>query len=229
MTLRKELSKFTAKDLDNVPDSSLQNALRRLWDETGGKVGDFAKRAAEDGVPVNGRRQKVRRVRIYSEQRVIPVEDARGKAYKGYLPGGNEFADIWRLPDGKWQTLVVSKFDANQSGVDPNGFRPHPAARRLMRLQIDDMGALDEGKNRRIVRVRQMDNNKSGPRIVLDDHNEANVDARIREDAKVRRATNTDSGMKVEVFSAAKLRRFGFRKVRVDELGRVYDRGPFKP
>ena len=98
-----------------------------------------------------------------------------------------------------------------------------------MRLQINDTGALGEGANRRVVRVRQMDNNRSGPRIVLDDHNEANVDARIRQDAKIRTETKTDSGMKVEVFSAAKLRRLGFRKVRVDELGRVWDRGPFKP
>ena len=38
-----------------------------------------------------------------------------------------------------------------------------------------------------------------------------------------------DGGMKVEVFSAAKLRRLGFRKVSVDEIGRIGDRGPFKP
>ena len=162
-------------------------------------------------------------------QTVIPIKDASGKAYKGYLPGGNEFADIWQLPNGNWQTVVVSKFDANHPDFDPNDHRPHPAAKRLMRLQIDDMGALGLGADRRIVRVRKMDNNKSGPRIVLDDHNEANVADRIRQDAKLRKETKTDGGMKEEVFSAAKLRRLGFRKVSVDEIGRVRDRGPFKP
>ena len=228
VVLRKELSKFTAKDLDDVPDAALQDALRRLWHEVGGKTAEFAAQAADPGVLLNGRRQQVRKVRIYSEQRVIPIKDAGGKAYKGYLPGGNEFADIWQLPDGKWQTVVVSTFDANQPGFDENSVRPHPAAKKLMRLQIDDMGALGQGADRRIVRVRKMDNNKSGPRIVLDDHNEANVADRIRQDAKVRKETKTDGGMKEDVYSAAKLRRLGFRKVRVDEIGRVFDRGPFR-
>ena len=229
VVLRKDLNKFAAKDLDKVPDAALRDGLRLLWDEVGGKTADFAERAANQGVLLNGRRQRVRRVRVYSEQRVIPVKDADGKAYKGYLPGGNEFADIWEMPDGNWRTVVVSSFEANQPDFRVDNRRPHPAARRLMRLQIDDMGALGEGEDRRIVRVRQMDNNQSGPRIVLDDHNEANVDARIRQDARTRRETGTDGGMKVEVYSAAKLRRLGFRKVRVDELGRVYDRGPFQP
>ncbi len=229
VVLRKDLSKFTAKDLDAVPDPALRVALHRLWDEVGGKVSDFANRASETGVLVNGRRQHVRRVRIYSEEQVIPIGDARGKAFKGYKPGGNEFAEIWRMPDGSWQTVVVPTFYANQPGFNAAKYRPHPAAKRLMRLQIDDMGALGEGKNRRIVRVRQMDNNKNGPRIVLDDHNEANVDARRRQDARIRKETKTDGGMKVEVFSAAKLRRSGFRKIHVDDLGRVRDRGPFNP
>ncbi len=229
VVVRKELSNFTAKDLDKAPDTALRDALRRLWDEVGGKAAEFGKRASEEGVLVNGRRQKVRRVRIITpDERIIPIEDASGKSYKGYMPGGNEFADVWRMPDGSWRTVVVPTFDANQPGFDPNSFRPHPAAGKLMRLQIDDMGTLGEGANRRIVRVRKMDNGKSGPRIVLDDHNEANVADRIKQDAKIRRETGTDTGMKEEVFSAAKLRRLGFRPVRVDELGRVFDRGPFR-
>ena len=229
VVLRKDLSKFTEKDLDNVPDPALKDALRRLWNETGGKAADFAERAAKDGVLVNGHRQQVRRVRIYSEQRVIPIKDATGKPYKGYLPSSNEFADIWRMPDGSWRTVVVPTFRANQPDFNEDESRPHPAAKRLMRLQIDDMGALGEGKNRRIVRVRKMDNNKRGPRIVLDDHNEANVADRIRQDARIRRESGADTGMKEEVFPAAKLHRLGFRRVRVDDLGRVYDRGPFMP
>jgi hypothetical protein len=75
-----------------------------------------------------------------------------------------------------------------------------------------------------------MDNNATnGPRIVLDDHNEANVADRIRQDRRIRKESGTRVGMKEEVHSAAKLRRLGFRKVSVDEIGRVRDRGPFEP
>ena len=232
VVLRKDLSKFTQKDLDNVRDAPLRDALRGLWDAVGGKPAEFAARAANEGVPVNGRRQRVRRVRMTSEQRVIPIRhtDSQGRVHqKGYLPGGNEFADVWQMPDGSWQTVVTATFYANQPDFNVDDYRPHPAAKRLMRLHSNDMGALGEGDERRIVRVRQMDNSKDGPRVVLDDHKEADVDRRIRQDAKVRKKTKTDGGMKLEVYSAAKLRRLGFRKVRVDELGRVYDRGPFQP
>ncbi len=213
VVLRKDLSKFTAKDLENVPDQALRDALLHLWDETGGRAAEFAERAADAGVMVNNSRQKVRRVRLYSEQRVVRIEDSNGEAYKGYLPGGNEFADIWRLPSGGWQTVVVSKFDANQHDFNPGDLRPHPAAKRLMRLQINDMGALGEGSNRRIVRVRSMSvrtQKERSPRIsiCLDSHNEA-------------QARETE-------YSANQLREQGFRKVRVDETGRVYDRGPFE-
>ena len=240
VVLRKRLSDFRNRgSLNAVPDTALRNALLLLWDEVGGKPAEFATRAANEGVLLNGRRQQVKRVRITSEQRVIPIKDHRpegagklGKPYqpylKGFLPGGNEFADVWRMPDGSWRTVVVSTFDANQPGFNAADCRPHPAAKRLMRLQINDMGALGEGADRRIVRVRKMDNSQSGPRIVLDNHNEANVADRIRQDARTRKETGTNTGMKEDVYSAAKLRRLGFRKVSVDEIGRVRDRGPFK-
>ena len=53
--------------------------------------------------------------------------------------------------------------------------------------------------------------------MVLDGHNEANVPARVGKDMKENR------------YSAKQLKEQGFRKVRVDELGRVRDRGAFKP
>ena len=226
VVVRKELSKFKKRsDLDTVRDPTMRNALQELWDEVGGKPAEFAEQAWDMGVPMpNGARHKVRRVRVVEEQRVIPIADKKtGKIYKGYLPGGNEFADIWRLRDGTWQMAVVPTFDANQPGFDVERFRPKdkktgkpdPVAKRLMRLQINDMGALGMGTERRIVRVRKMWTSKSGVFVVLDDHNETNVDARVRK-----------KEMKVNQYSARQLKQQGFRKVGVDEIGRVQDPGP---
>ena len=226
VVVRKELSKFKKRsDLDTVRDPTMRNALQELWDEVGGKPAEFAEQAWDTGAPMpNGARHKVRRVRVVEEQRVIPIADKKtGKHYKGYLPGGNEFADIWRLRDGTWQMVVVPTFDANQPGFDIERFRPKdkktgkpdPVAKRLMRLQIDDMGALGMGTERRIVRVRKMWTSKSGVFVVLDDHNETNVDARVRK-----------KEMKVNQYSARQLKQQGFRKVGVDEIGRVQDPGP---
>ena len=222
VVVRKELSKFNKRsNLDAVRDPAMRNALQKLWDEVGGKPAEFAERAANDGVPMpNGTRHKVRRVRVVEEQRVIPIADKRtGKRYKGYLPGGNEFADIWMLRNGTWQMAIVPTFDANQPGFDIERFRPKdkktgmpdPVAKRLMRLHIDDMGALGMGTDQRIVRVRKITNAKNGALVVLDDHNEANVPNRVGKDMKENR------------YSAQMLQRQGFRKVGVDEIGRVQD------
>ena len=222
---RKPLRDFkTKKHIEAVRDPALRDALNRLWDEVGGKPAEFAGHAEHEGVIVNGRRQKVRRVRVRESQRVIPIRDADGKAYKGYRPGGNEFADVWQMRDGSWQTVIVSTFDANQPDFDIEKFRPKttrgkqhkgkpdPSAKRLMRLQIDDMGALGEGAERRIVRVRKM----SGALVWLDEHKEANVAARIGK-----------KELRDHKYSAKQLKEQGFRKIHVDEIGRVRDPGPF--
>ena len=218
VVVRRQLSMSkNRKSLEAVRDPELRGALQNLWDEVGGKSADFAEGAAKEGVRINGHNQRVRRVRVVEQQSVIPVKDSAGKYYKGYLPGGNELAEVWEMPDKRksWRMEVVSIFDANQPNFNPK--RPHPAAKRLMRLQIDDMGTLGEGGNHRIVRVRKITNAKTGAFVVLDGHNEANVPARVGKDMKENR------------YSAKQLKEQGFRKVRVDELGRVRDRGPFKP
>ncbi len=226
---RKPLSDFKSKKhIEAVRDPALRDALNQLWDDLGGKATEFAEHAERKGVVVNGRVQKVRRVRVVEKQRVIPIRDSEGKAYKGYLPGGNEFADIWQMRDGSWRVVVVPTFDANQPGFDIEKFRPlttkgkykgkpDPSAKRLMRIQIDDMGALGEGSEQRIVRVRKMSNSKSGALVWLDDHNEANVAARVGK-REIR-------DMK---YSARQLHQHGFRKVRVNEIGKVIrDPGPY--
>ena len=217
---RKPLTDFkTKKHIEAVRDPALREELNRLWEEEGGKAAEFAKRAEEEGV---------RRVRVVEKQRVIPITDDAGKPYKGYLPGGNEFADIWRMRDGSWKLVVVPAFDANQPGFNIEKYRPvttkgehkgkpDSIAKRIARLQIDDIGALGEGAERRIVRVRKITGARSGVFVVLDDHNEANVPNRVGKDMRENR------------YSAKQLKERGFRKVYVDEIGRVRrDPGQFK-
>ncbi|MCY3749622.1 MAG: type II CRISPR RNA-guided endonuclease Cas9 [Chloroflexi bacterium] len=231
VVVRKPLTALKRSDLILVPDEkptkgvrdlALRVALLKLWDEVRGKTTEFAERAATEGVRINGRIQRVRRVRLLDQQRVIPIRDVTDKPYKGYLPGGNEFADVWRLRDGSWRTVAVPTFDANQPEFDIELFRPSdkktsrpdPTAKRLMRLHIDDLGALGKEQNRRIVRLRKITNAKAGVFVVLDDHNEANVADRVGKDLRESR------------YSARQLQRLGFRKVGVDEIGRVLDPGP---
>lgn len=219
----------TRKNLESVRDTSLRKALLDLWDRIKAERANLAKfveQAANPGVSISGRRQIVRRVRILDEQRVIPIwsdKNRTEKPYKGYLPGGNEFAEVWRMRDSTWRTVVVPTFDANQPGFDIENYRPadrtsgkpDPAAKRLMRLHIDDMGVL-EGEERRVVRVRKITNARTGVFVILDDHNEANVADRVGKNMRENR------------YSARQLQSQVFRKVHVDEIGRVRYPGPPK-
>ncbi len=234
VVVRKKLPDFKRRgDIDAARDTTLRAALLELWDKVhweGGKAADFAEKAANEGVLLGGCRRPVRSVRIVENLNVIAIRDGDGRPYKGYKPDSNAFADIWEMRDKSWKIVVVSTFDANQRrdasqrklGIEKTRpatargkyrGKPDPAAKWLMRLHKDDMGVLGSGPDRRIVRVRQI---WSG-QVILDDHNEADVDARERKGELDRRKSG---------YSAKRLREEGFRKIDVDEIGRVLDPGP---
>lgn len=222
------------KDMDAalpaVRDPALKVALMREWAEfqesrpAGSGDSDkprknpaalFAEHAATTGILLNGRRVRVRRVRMLEELAVVPIRDRRtGKPYKAYKPDGNAFGDIYRLANGRCTTVVVRRFDANQPGFDASRLRPHPAAKRLMRLHIDDMVALEDGGRRRILRVVKM----SGQKITLADHQEGGA-------LKARNEAKEDPFRYLER-SAGTLVEMGLRKIGVDEMGRLRDPGP---
>ena len=87
-----------------------------------------------------------------------------------------------------------------------------------MRIRIDDMGALGEGPDLRIVRVRKITNASNGAFVVLDDHNEADVAGRVAK-----------REMKEIKYSARRLKAEGFRIVKVDAIGRLNDPGRIQP
>jgi CRISPR-associated endonuclease Csn1 len=175
----------------------------------------FADHVASNGIRLSGHRVKVRRVRMVEDLAVVPIADRRtGKPYKAYKPDGNAFAEIYRLPDGRCRGVVISRFDANQPGFDPARHRPHPAARKLMRLHIDDMVAADDGGQRRILRVVKM----SGQTVTLADHFEGGA-LKKRHEAK-------DDPFRYLEKSAGTLMEMRLRKIGVDEIGRVIDPGP---
>ncbi|MGH6889985.1 MAG: type II CRISPR RNA-guided endonuclease Cas9 [Rhizomicrobium sp.] len=209
------------EELEGIRDAALRTALETLWDEVakaGGKPADFTKRAEEDGVTLGGRKMKVRRVRMTEELNVVQIKDRKScKPYKAYKPDGNAFADIYRLLNGRWTAVVVQRFDANQPDFDPAKFRPHPAAKKVMRLHIDDMVALEDGGHHRILRVVKM----SGQTITMADHLEGGA-------LKARDADKSDL-FKYVSKSANSLKDVGLRKVGVDEIGRLTDPGPRRP
>ena len=233
VVVRKKLSDVKKRsDLESVRDPALRDALKQLWDDVGNNPAEFSKRAEHEGVPLNGRIQKVRRVRtIDRRQDIVPIKDSAGREYKGYRTGGNSFADVWQMGDRgrSWKIIAVPTFHANQREFNIEDFRPttsrgrhrgkpDPNAKHLMRLHKDDMGALGEGDNLRLVRVRKFGYGY----VVLDDHIENDVDGRERLKDGDPRKIERNNG-----HSGSTLRVQGFRQIRVDEIGCVYDPGTF--
>lgn len=196
-----------------VADERLRNRLCRA---TGSLKGKEFKRALEEFSQTDRLFKGIRRVRVRERLNVIPIRDAKGKAYKGYKGDSNARFDVWRLPDGKWQSDTVSMFDAHRPAQRDR--RPHPAARKILSLRQNDMLAIEhEGNSGLIVRVVQFSGN--GQITLAPDNEGGNLRARNA-------ASKDEDPFKYISASAGTLKKRKARQVRVDELGRVFDPGP---
>ncbi len=204
---RKPIDSLTPAMIEKIRDPFL---ARQLALAIKGKDGKDLKAAIEAFRARPGPYHRIRHVRLVEPVDVIGIRDGKGRVYKGYKGDSNQCYEVWRLPDGKLTHHVVSTFDAHQGAVK----RPHPAAKRLMRLYKGDMVKLDASKFGPVVAVVvKFDANGS---ITLVAHNESNADQRYRKD-------------KTDVFIRCRpssLIECAARRVIVDETGRIRDPGP---
>ncbi|MCQ8279438.1 type II CRISPR RNA-guided endonuclease Cas9 [Acetobacteraceae bacterium KSS8] len=159
----------------------------------------------------------LRRVRVVEPLSVIPIRDRQGQAYKGYKGDSNYRFDIWETKDGTWLPEIVSMFDVHQPGWESAIRSQHHNARKVLSLHRDDMVAIDRDAGRELMVVVKF----SGTQLVLAPPNEAGS-LKDRHD-------NKDDPFRYTFCSAASLKRWRTRQVRIDELGRVLDPGPRKP
>lgn len=204
---RKPVDKFkTRKDLEAIRDNQLQDEFVRVFDEAAGDSKAVIKLAKE---------KKIRRLRTRLKLKVIPISDRHGKIYKAYKGDSNWAMEIYSYPLGhekadRWQGEVISRFDANKPDFKPGEtFKPHPGAKLVMRLQIDDCIEIDEGNQTRIMRVQKM--NQQG-QLSLAPLHEANVDARSRD---------KNDSFNYLLKQAVTLKPLSARKVHISPTGRV--------
>lgn len=223
---RKPLLSLQPKDIAittrgaNIRDPYLQQELERVTKglekkELENALVNFAhRRTLSDGRdnPYFG----LRRVRLEStleENARVTVQDKEGKPYKAYKGDSNYCYEIWRLPDGKVKAQVVTTFEAHQPGFDK---KPHPAAKRLLRIFKRDMIAIDRDGERFIGYVQKLDVANG---LFIAPHTEANADARNRD---------TNDSFRFIQMGAGSLIKANARRVFVDEMGRLRDPGPRK-
>ena len=216
----KSLDSLDSNKLSNklsaVRDYALRDNLIALWElvkaENAGKSEGvvcqcFVERAWEE--------LHVRRVRVLtrlSEDSLAFIRDEAGRIYKAYKTDGNAYMDIWLLPNGQTTGHTVSRFDAHQPDYRSKVEVEYPTAKKLMRLHVNDMIAIGEGSERRVLRVQQL----SGQNITAIDHTAAGQARELSDLSRYRK-------------SAGQVLQAGLRKVSVDVLGRVQDGGSFDP
>lgn len=201
----------------NIRDVDLQKLLARVTRGLEGKDFEAALLAfaASPKLPDNSDNPYfgLRRVRLeetLQEKARVEVSDQEGRPYKAYKGDSNHCYEIWRLPDGKIKPQVVTTFEAHQSGAEK---KPHPAAKRLMRIFKRDMVMLERDGETIVGYVQKMKQNGS---IFVAPHTEANADARDRD---------PKDDFKLIQLGAGSLVKAKARRVIVDEMGRLRDPG----
>lgn len=191
----------------NLRDPQLQKALAAA---AKGKEGKAFEQALREFSEKEGPYQGIRRVRLVeSLQSSARVEIPEGGPFKAYKADSNHCFEVWRMPDGKPQAQVITTYDAHVGRES----RPHPAARRLLRLFKRDMVAIERDGERLICYVQKF--NQAGV-LFLAPHAESNADARDRE--------KTDNFSLIRIGARPFINAKG-RRVFVDEMGRLRDPG----
>ncbi len=211
---RKGIEAFqTLKDIESIRDPRLRHEFRNAFEMAeAGSVGSGAK-AVQD----LARHKGIRRLRQTETLSVIPIQDAEGTLYKAYKGDSNWGIEIYAFPpghekDGKWEGVVISRFEANQKGFKPGEtHKPHPAAKMIMRLQINDCLEMGQGVGgeRRLFRLQVV--SQSG-RMSFAELHEANVDSRNR---------SKEDPFKYLLISPNPLKERNARKVHISPIGKV--------
>ncbi|PIE45698.1 MAG: type II CRISPR RNA-guided endonuclease Cas9 [Gammaproteobacteria bacterium] len=155
----------------------------------------------------------IKKVRIHlHKDNLIPIHDRAGKAYRHVIGGNNFCAEIWvndkGKKAGKWQCEVIRNFDINQKGFMPRWRTENPTAMKVMRLQINDMVAIDRNGKRVICRVQKM---AMSGQIILRYHNDS----------------TTEKKTEISV-AGSSLQKQNARKIFVSPTGKIYDPGHAK-
>lgn len=217
VTRRKFFLSLEPKDISSIRDEDLRAVMHDvIGDLKDKKAIEAALLAFRNAAPSQFR--GIRRVRIEEKLQVIPIHDAEGRAYKGYKGDANYRYDVWETLDGKWQAEVVSMFDAHQPGWQSAFHKEHPTARRVLRLQQNDMVAYEHPKDGYTI-GRVVKFGLSG-QITLVGHKEAG-DLKRRDSLD-----NSIDPFKYYAPTAGGLLKAKCRQVRVDAAGRVFDPGP---
>ncbi len=214
VVVRKPVADLTAKEIGQVRDEKIRNALLAA---TRDQKSD--KKALAETLKAWADCNSHRRLRIIKPAATArPVVDLNGRPYKWMVPGEIAYLDVLEDTDGHWFHHATEIWAA-QSVERESWKEAHPGARFLMRLfkgdtiqlfDLDEDGNPLAGSNRikRVVRLQP-----SAKRVLLAGVNDAGI--------LDNRHNNPDDPFRWDLANIGKLKNRRARRVRIDELGRV--------
>jgi len=173
------------QDIESIRDSHIRETFKSKFEAAEASASGAGPKAVQN---LAGQ-MNIRRLRCIEKLSVIGIADKFKNTYKAYKGDSNWGIEIYSWPEGhkkagKWEGVMVPRFDAHQKGFQPGvTFRPHPAAGLIMRLRINDciqMLVAKESEERRIYRLQKV----SKGRMCFAEIEEANVDSRDRDKAE---------------------------------------------
>ena len=192
------------KQLESIRDEQLRGKFLTAFNSHG-----------KEGINSLAKRLGIRSLRRTENLKVIPIKDRNGKVYKAFKGDSNWGVEIYEWPNGhknsgKWVGVVIPTFEANQSTFQSGcSFRPHPAAKLVMRLQTNDCVEIHDNGVQKIMRLQKFSTNGN---LTFALHNEANVHARNKE---------KENSFKYWVKSVGSLQKFGAKKVNISVTGQL--------
>ena len=220
LSLKKAEAKF-------IRDKKLREELTKLADQAASD-----KEFQTKFLPEFSKKTGVRNVRFYDKnQSIIKISHPQKnpRFSKAVKTNGNHHISVWKMPDGKIKTDVVSNFKMNCSfeikqnergenfinkdkkflpKQDFEKLKPHPAAKLLIRLFKDDLAKLEENGEEKTVRIAVIG---STGQCYYFDHKNASSD--------------TDSKKSFYLNEKGLLTK-KIRKIFVTPTGKVFDSGP---
>jgi len=220
LALKKAEAKF-------IRDKKLREELIKLADQAASD-----KEFQTKFLPEFSKKTGVKNVRFYDKnQSIIKISHPQKnpRFSKAIKTNGNHHISVWKMPDGKIKTDVVSNFKMNCSfeikqnekgenfinkdkkflpKQDFEKLKPHPAAKLLIRLFKDDLVKLEENEEEKTVRIAVIG---STAQCYYFDHKNASSDTNSKKSFYL-----NEKGLLTKKI----------RKIFVTPSGKVFDSGP---
>ncbi len=185
---------LTSKELDAANTKSWTVVDENIRRELNHRIVGLTEKEIKNVITSWGYEQKpvVSRLRVFKRESVQPI----GKGgYKAYSTGGNYCYDIWLNEKGKWESRIISTFEAYQKKNETKNWEwwrnliGFDGQKLIMRLRKGDfLKIVDRDDVAKIIQVRKF----SGNSIHMHEHFESNASDRIskKEISDIKMATS---------------------------------------